>query len=404
MSTELQGIRVADFSAVVAGPYCTRLMARWGADVIKIEPPEGDHLRSLRPLRDGASAMFGALNAGKRSVSVDLRTDAGSAAAAEIVKWADVIVENFRPGVMGRFGLDYDTVSRDQPEIVYLSISGYGQHGPWIRRPALAAIVHATSGYDLALMDYQTDMAHPPAAGIHVADVLSASLGLNGLLTALRARDLTGVGRHVDVSMLDSILSLTTGEVMTAQFPGEFNLRGYPPARTKDGFVMIGAVSQRLFESLMHAIERPELIEDPRFSVNSARWENAAALDAAIEEWTSQRTGDDCERILLEAGVPTSRYRTVAEQFDLEQTRARQTFATIRDHAGEYKMVDSPYHLRGPGQTFAGPGITHVPSLGEHTRSVLTDLLGADRAEQLIGSHVAIDALTETPAPRRIGA
>jgi len=102
--------------------------------------------------------------------------------------------------------------------------------------------------------------------------------------------------------------------------------------------------------------------------------------------------------------VPTSRYRTVAEQFNLEQTRARQTFATIRDYAGEYKMVDSPYHLRGPGQTFAGPGITHVPSLGEHTRSVLTDLLGADRAEQLIGSHVAIDALTETPAPRRTDA
>jgi crotonobetainyl-CoA:carnitine CoA-transferase CaiB-like acyl-CoA transferase len=115
MSTELQGIRVADFSAVVAGPYCTRLMARWGADVIKIEPPEGDHLRSLRPLRDGASAMFGALNAGKRSVSLDLRTDAGRAMAAEIVKWADVIVENFRPGVMARFGLDYDTVSVTSP-------------------------------------------------------------------------------------------------------------------------------------------------------------------------------------------------------------------------------------------------------------------------------------------------
>jgi CoA:oxalate CoA-transferase len=392
MSNELHGVRVADFSAVVAGPYCTRLMARWGADVIKIEPPQGDHLRSNRPLRDGASAMFGALNAGKRSVSLDLRTDAGKAAAAEIVRWAHVVVENFRPGVMARFGLDYDTVSRDQPEVVYLSISGYGQHGPWIRRPALASIIHATSGHDLALMDYQTEMAQPPAAGIHVADVLSASLGLNGLLTALRARDVTGSGRHVDVSMLDSILSLTTGEVMTAQFPGEFNLRAYPPSRTRDGFVMIGAVSQRLFESLMHAIGRPELITDPRFSVNSARWENTAALDAAIEEWTSQRTGDECERILLEAGVPTSRYRTVAEQFKLEQTRARQTFATIEDSAGEYQMVDSPYHLREPGEPFVAPGVAHVPSLGEHTRSVLTGLLGADRAEQLIASRVAIDA------------
>lgn len=393
MSNELEGVRVADFSAVVAGPYCTRLMARWGADVVKVEPPEGDHLRSLRPLRDGVSAFFGALNAGKRSIALDLRTEDGKAAAAALVDWADIVVENFRPGVMARFGLDYDTVSQAKPSIVYCSVSGYGQHGPWVKRPALAAIVHATSGFDLALAAYQTGMERPPVAGIHIADVLSASLALNGTLTALRARDATGVGRHVDVSMIDSMLSLMTGEVMTAQFPGEHNTRGYPPSRTSDGFVMIGAVSQRIFEALMHAIGRPELIEDPRFIVNSARWENTKELDAIVEEWTSQHTGDECEQILLEAGVPTSRYRTVAEQFDNEQVRARQTFAKVEDSIGTYEIVDSPYHLRGPDETFQPPEVAHVPGLGEHSRSVLTDLLGGDRAEQLIAAGVALVAL-----------
>jgi crotonobetainyl-CoA:carnitine CoA-transferase CaiB-like acyl-CoA transferase len=390
VSNELGGVRVADFSAVVAGPYCTRLMARWGADVVKVEPPDGDHLRSLRPLRDGVSAFFGALNAGKRSIALDLRTGEGKAAAAALINWADVVVENFRPGVMARLGLDYDTVSHANPTIVYCSVSGYGQHGPWVKRPALAAIVHATSGFDLALTAYQTGMERPPVAGIHIADVLSASLALNGTLTALRARETTGVGRHVDVSMIDSMLSLMTGEVMTAQFPGEHNTRGYPPARTSDGFVMIGAVSQRIFEALMHAIGRPELIEDARFIVNSARWENTKQLDAIIEEWTSQRTGDECEQILLRAGVPTSRYRTVGEQFANEQVRARQTFASVEDSVGTFEIVDSPYHLRGPGETFQPPELARVPGLGEHSLSVLTDLLGGDRAEQLIAAGVAL--------------
>jgi CoA:oxalate CoA-transferase len=400
VGSELDGIKVADFSAVVAGPYCTRLMARWGADVVKIEPPEGDHLRSLRPLRDGVSAFFGALNAGKRSVSLNLRDPAGRDAALRLVDWADVVVENFRPGVMDRLGLGYEAVSRRRPEIVYCSVSGYGQVGPWTGRPALAAIVHATSGYDLALASYQEGMERPPVAGLHVADVLSASLALNGLLVALRDREVRGVGRHVDVSMLDSMLSLMTGEVMSAQFPGEHNLRGYPPARTNDGYVMIGAVSQRLFEALMTAIGRPELIDDGRFRRNSDRWVNSKTLDAIIEDWTSQRSGDECERILLNAGVPASRYRSVAEQFDLEQTHARGTFVTVTDAAGSYRIVDSPFQFRAPdGAAAAGPdlaerpvGVTAVPALGEHTRLTLTEILGEQAAQRLIATGVARQA------------
>jgi crotonobetainyl-CoA:carnitine CoA-transferase CaiB-like acyl-CoA transferase len=385
--SELAGVKVADFSAVVAGPYCTRLMARSGADVIKIEPPEGDHLRSLRPLRDGNSAFFGALNAGKRSVALDLRT----------TDWADVVVENFRPGVMARFGLDYPALALERPELVYCSVTGYGQVGPWTSRPAIAAIVHATSGYDLALASYQPGMTRPPVAGIHTADVLSASLALSGVLAALRAAEQTGTGRHVDVAMLDSMLSLLTGEVMSAQFPGEHNVRGYPPARTSDGFVMIGAVSQRLFEALMTTIGRPELINDPRFKVNADRWANAAELDAVIEEWTAVRTGDDCEATLLAAGVPASKYRTVSEQFGLEQTAARKTFATVADDSGEYQIVDSPFHFRLPGPAAAPeprPQPPRVPALGADTRTVLEQFLGHEETARLITAGIAVDGST----------
>jgi len=396
VGAELAGITVADFSAVVAGPYCTRLMARSGADVIKIEPLDGDHLRTLRPIRDGCSAFFGALNAGKRSVALDLRTEEGRQAAREIVDRSDVVVENFRPGVMARLGLDYATVARDRPDIVYCSVTGYGQVGPWTDRPAIAAVVHATSGYDLALDSYQhsdrPEGERPPVAGVHTADVLSAALALGGVLTALRAKELTGVGRHVDVAMLDGMLSLLTGEVMSAQFPGEHNVRGYPPSRTADGFVMIGAVSQRLFEALMRTIDRPELIEDPRFAVNADRWANSAALDAIVEEWTSVRSGEECERLLLAAGVPASKYRTVADQFDLDQVAARGTFATVADAAGPYRIVDSPFHLAAPGAGAAGAGaarVTRVPALGADTRAVLADHLGERRAEELISAGVA---------------
>lgn len=390
IGSELKGLVVLDFCAFVAGAFCTRLLARWGAEVIKIESLDGDHLRTMRPLRDGESAYFGALNAGKRSVSLNLREPEGRDAALALMDRADIVMENFRPGVMDRLGLGYEMACQRRPEIVYGSVSGYGQEGPWIGRPALAAVIHATSGYDLALSSYQDGLEQPPTTGVHVADFVSAALALGGLMIALRARDTTGVGRHVDVSMLDSVLSLMPGEVVSSQFPGGHNLRGYPPARTRDGFVMIAAVSQPLFESLMHAIGRPELVDDDRFRRNSDRWLNTRALDAIIESWSSQRTGEDCERILLEAGVPASRYRTVDDQFDLEQTQVRGTFAEVSDAAGSYRIVDSPFHFQAPGQAPPqppAPGV--VPELGADTWDVLSDALGAQAARRLIARRIA---------------
>lgn len=387
--SELEGLVVLDFCAFVAGAFCTRLLARWGAEVIKVESLDGDHLRTMRPLREGHSAYFGALNAGKRSVSLNLREPEGRDAALALVDRADIVMENFRPGVMDRLGLGYEAVSARRPDIVYGSVSGYGQQGPWVTRPALAAVVHATSGYDLAVRSYQDGVDRPQATGVHVADFLSASLALGGLMIALRTRDRTGVGRHVDVSMLDSVLSLLPGEVVSSQFPGDHNLRAYPPSRTRDGFVMIAAVSQPLFESLMRAIGRPELIDDDRFRTNSDRWINTRALDAIVEAWSSQRTGEECERVLLEAGVPASRYRTVAEQFGLEQTRVRGTFAEVADPAGDYRIVDSPFRFREPGQQPPPPASGVVPELGADTWNVLGEALGLEATQRLISAGIA---------------
>jgi CoA:oxalate CoA-transferase len=402
---ELAGIKVVDFSAVVAGPYCTRLMADSGADVVKVEPPTGDHLRTVPPVRDGVSAYFGVMNAGKRAIVLDLRREDGQAAALELIDWADVVVENYRPGVMARFGLDYDTVAARRPDIVYCSVSGYGQVGPWIGRPALAQVVHATTGYDMALLAHQRGMDTPPVAGLFVADVLAATLALGGVLTALRAKEKTGVGRYIDLALIDGMLSLMVSEVMSAQFPGGSNSRGYPPFRTSDGFVMIAAISQRLFEALARTLGRPDLIDDPRFLTNSLRWQNTRELEAIVEEWTSVRTADECERVMLAGGVPASRYRTVAEQFDNEQVQARGTFITAEDSAGQYQIVDSPMHFRPPASVASllpDKPVLRVPGFGSDTTAVLTEVLGSARAEELLASGAAIQGVpSETQAPER---
>ncbi|HWD24014.1 MAG TPA: CoA transferase, partial [Acidimicrobiales bacterium] len=198
---ELAGVKVADFSAIMSGPYCTRLMASLGADVVKIEPPNGEHLRTTPPLRAGNSVYFGMLNAGKKSVVIDLRNPEGRRAAEGIIAWADVLIENFRPGVMRKFGLDYESVAQRYPRIVYCSISGYGQDGPWVDRPAVAQVVHAVSGYDMALLHAQGQLDAPLATGPFIADAMAGALAFGGILAGLRARDHTGEGRYVDLSL-----------------------------------------------------------------------------------------------------------------------------------------------------------------------------------------------------------
>ncbi len=218
MPNALDGVRVLDFTTTIAGPHCTRLMADIGAEVIKIEAPEGDMMRSRLPLRNGASTSFGQLNTGKKSLVLDLKRSEAVDVVKRLVKTADIVVENFRPGVMARFGLDYPVLRAVNPAIVYCAISGYGQTGPSAGRPAYAPVIHASSGYDLAQIAHQIEPRRPDYCGIFIADVLSGTYAFGAAMAALHQRHATGEGQMIDISMLESMLSLTLGELQNSQF------------------------------------------------------------------------------------------------------------------------------------------------------------------------------------------
>src|ERR1051326_2702579 len=315
MTSTFDRLRVIDFTTTIAGPHCTRLLADLGAEVIKIESPEGDMMRSRSPLRDGASTSFGQLNTGKKSVVLDLKNPAAVAAAQRLVETADVLVENFRPGVMQRFGLGYPALRALNPALVYCSISGYGQTGPSAGLPAYAAVIHASSGYDLAHLAYQGGERRPDYCGIYIADVLTGTYAFGAIMTALYQRQATGDGQLIDVSMLESMLSLTLSEIQLAQFPNSY-VPGRPvfgPIATKDGYINLSIASERTFQNLAAAAGRPDWISDPRFAKYPDRRANWGQLIDELETWSTERPSAEVQAIFHANGVPGSPYRTVKE-------------------------------------------------------------------------------------------
>jgi CoA:oxalate CoA-transferase len=367
----LQGIRVLDFTAMLAGPHCARLMADLGAEVIKIEGLEGDLIRSRPPLRDGNSTYFGALNCGKKSVAIDLKTDAAKSIIHALVKQSDVVVENFRPGVMARLGFDYATLSRHNPKLVYCSISGYGQSGPGATRAAYAPIVHAASGYDAANLSYQPTQDYPASTGIFTADILSGAYAFGAIQAALVHRERSGQGQAIDVSLMDSMLNLMVFECQEAQFPSERRRPVYAPMKTRDGHVIIAPISQKNFEQMAEAMQRPDLKTDVRFATGQARVENWTALMAVIEQWTEQHTGIEIEAIMDANGVPCSRFLTVADAMKDPQLAERGSLSRIRDGAGDFLVPNAPFQFTTP--TAAGPTVS---GLGADSTDVLSRLLG----------------------------
>lgn len=372
----LAGIRVLDFTTVMAGPYCTRMLAGLGADVIKVEPPSGDPIRKVEPIRDGHSAYFAALNAGKRSVVLDLTSPDDMGTARELANRADVIVENFRVGVLARYGLDYETLAVEHPELVYCSVSGFGQTGPDADRHATAQVVQAVSGFDAAFASYQSDPGAMPTTGVWVADGLAGALAVSAVLAALRIRDTTGVGRHIDLPLEDGLLSILIHEVQSSQFPTK-PTTGYRPMRSADGYVMISAVSPKTFTALCGAIDQPELATDDRYRDPVQRRRNLAEFQAILEKWTAQRSGLECERVLRAAGVPAARYRTVDERLADPGVRARGVLTPARDGAGNLSVFAVPYRFASPAAVPLTPSDTRpltVPELGADTSSVLAEL------------------------------
>ena len=367
----LQGLRVLDFSTTIAGPHCTRMLSDMGADVIKIESDGGETMRTRPPVRSNCSAVFGGLNVGKKSVVLDLKSARGVDAIRKLAAKADILVENFRPGVMRRLKLDYGALRELNPKLIYCSISGYGQTGPSAELPAYAPVIHAASGYDMAHLAYQPGRQRPDYCGIYHADILTGVYAFGAISAALYQRHGTGQGQHIDVSMLESMLSLTLNEVQGAQFaikPPQRPMFG--PMETSDGYVMVAIASEKTFQNLVTAAGRPEFISDPRFAAYTDRRDHWGDLMEGVEAWSRRLTSQQCLIELNGAGVPCSAYRSVAEAMADPQIAHRGALAEVADGGGTFNVMNMPFRMSG-AEVSAGPRVAEV---GEHTEEVLKEI------------------------------
>ena len=371
MNSALDGLRVLDFTTTIAGPHCGRMLADLGAEVIKIESPDGDMMRTRPPLRNGASTSFGQLNAGKKSIALDLKSPNAVEAVRRLIATADVLVENFRPGVMRNFGLDYDTVRPIKPDLIYCAISGYGQTGPSAQLPAYAPVIHAASGYDLAHMAYQGEAKRPDYCGIYIADVLTGTYAFGAITAALYQREMSGKGQMIDVSMLESMLTLTLTEIQAAQFavtpPGR---PIFGPVATKDGYINLSIASERTFQNLAVASGHPHWPTDPRFAEYAKRRTNWGELIDELELWSGKLATSEVQAVFDRHGVPSSPYRTVKEAMADPQVAHRRSFTEVHDVGGDFLVLNPPFRM-SEATAAARP---FAAALGEHTEELLREI------------------------------
>jgi crotonobetainyl-CoA:carnitine CoA-transferase CaiB-like acyl-CoA transferase len=370
LTKSYHGLRVLDFSTTIAGPHCARMLADMGAEVIKIEQAEGETMRSRPPLRNGCSTTFGQLNVGKKSLVLDLKSPDAIEIIRRLVASVDILVENFRPGVMRRLQLDYGSLREFNPKLIYCSISGYGQTGPSAELPAYAPVIHAASGYEMAHLAYQPGRSRPDYCGIYHADVLTGVYAFGAISAALYQRHGTQRGQHIDVSMLESMLSLTLNELQWSQFPVKQTQRPmFGPLETADGYVMLAIASEKTFQGLIRVIGHPEWIADPRFASYSDRRDNWAHLMDGVETWSRTLATEKCLAELNSAGVPSSAYRTVAEALNDPQIAHRGALAEVRDGGGTFKVLNLPFRMSGSAVS-AGK---RMSTLGEHTVALMKE-------------------------------
>lgn len=383
MRRALEGIRVADFSHVMAGPYATHLLRMMGAEVIKIESPNGgDAMRYYGPDRryDGMAPAFIAVNAGKKSVVLDLKQADDLNSARRLIERCDVLVENFRPGVMQRLGLDYESVSDLRKEIVYCSVSGYGQSGPRRDWPAIDNIVQATSG----MMSLGGDPdGLPTRVGFPVVDTLTGQSAAVAILAALFRREQTGEGEYLDVAMFDTTLAFMTSAIVpflvtgtALKRTGNTGYSGQPTSAVflaRDGkYLSLGVVQQRQFELLAEVLDRKHWLEDGRFADPEARRNNAAAVQAELSEVFSSRDAASWEAELSARGIPCGMVRDVGEAVSLPGLDARgfRLPVTIPGLPDNERVA-----VLGTGILAGKMGTEEAdspPRLGEHTDEILS--------------------------------
>jgi len=382
----LSGIRVIDLSHVYNGPYATFLMAMAGADVIKVEPPGGEHLRSRGDL-GGADLPFAMLNSNKQCVTLNLKSDAGRALLCEMVARADILVENFAPGVTERLGIGPAALQAINPRLIYGSSSGYGKSGPYRDYPAMDLAVQAMAG----IIATTGHADQPPVkAGAAVCD-FSAGVHLYGaIMTALYQRERTGVGRIVEVSMQDAIYASLASNlgmlhargaaapVRTGNRHGGLGVAPYNAYAASDGYVVINAPADRHFRAILEVIGHPELADDPRFATRGARVANMAAVDALVEGWTRTQTRAEAADKLLAASVPCAPVRELSEVILDRNMHARGSLQWV-DHPdlGRVVLPHSPLVFEGEGRRSLQPS----DRLGASNDAVFGTWLGHSKDE-----------------------
>lgn len=386
MTTALGDITVLDLTRVLAGPYCTMMLADFGANVIKIEiPGKGDDTRAMGPIKNGASMYYANVNRNKKGVTLNLKAPEGKELFKELVKKADVVVENYRPGVMDKLGLGYDELKKVNPRIIYAAVSGFGCYGPNSQRHGYDIIAQAVGG----LMSIS---GHPGGQPTRVGSAMGDMLGgMNltiGILMALHARQLTGRGQRVDVALVDSVVaSLETGtqryfasgkrpELMGNRYAAAYPYDSFAAA---DGSFVIACGNDHLFQLLCEkVIHRPDLLTDPRFDSNLKRCDNHAALKPEIEKWTSLHTIDEAVEAINAAGVPAAPIN------DMRRVTSDDSIANVREMfvplhhpvIGDMRVNGNPVKLLD-----MMPQITrHAPELGQDNEAVYGELLGLDAA------------------------
>jgi formyl-CoA transferase len=392
-SALLDDIVVLDVTQVMAGPYCAMLLSDMGARVVKVEPPDGDSTRAMAGARGGDSAAFNAVNRGKLGIVLDLSHASGCEVFRRLARSADVLVENFRPGVMARLGLDYAALSAENPRLIYASISGYGQTGPNASKGGFDLVAQGESG----IMSVTGDPGGPPVkAGVPLTDLGAGLFALAGILAALHWRTRSGLGQHVDTSLFEAGIALSVWEA-TEYFSGR-GLPGplgsahrmvapYQAFRCSDGYVTVGAANDRTFARLTDLLGHPEWRSDERFTTADRRVANRGELATLIEGVTATATRAEWLQRFEAAGVPSGPILNYAEVFDSPQARAREMAVEV-DHPilGPTRAIGTPLKLSATPLDAR----RRAPMLGEHTDEVLAAAgYSQDEIEQLRAAGVA---------------
>ena len=377
--TALVGIRVLDFTRVISGPYCTMVLSDLGADVIKVERPgSGDDSRAFGPpFVGGESTYFLAVNRGKKSVVIDLATQAGRETARRLARTVDVVVENFRTGYMATVGLDYESLAAEHPGLVYCSMTSYGENGPYKERPGYDVMVSALGG----MMGITGDPDGPPAkTGVAVLDIVTGMHAATAICAAMFERERSGKGQRIELSLLGVQLAtlinaasayLVAGVVMGQQGNAHASIAPYRAYRAADGYVVIGAANDRMFLRLCEVLGAPLSASDPRFLTNAERVAHREALDSLIDGVLNTATVAEWVDRLGVAGVAVAPVNRIDQVFSDPQVIASGQVANFR-HAtlGDIRLVGSPIHLSRTPVQLQGP----PPTLGQHTDAVLDEL------------------------------